>query len=118
MMRFVWAGLGLACVAFGAAGIFLPLLPTVPFMLLAAFFFARSSERLHGWLLEHRVFGPPIVEWNEKGAINPIGKRYATLSILLVFLISVALSLKPTLLLIQGVILLGVLIFIWSRPDA
>lgn len=117
-MRFLWTGFGLVCVALGMAGAFLPLLPTVPFMLLAAFFFARSSERLHGWLLEHRVFGPPIVEWNERRAISPKAKRYATISVLLVFMLSLVTGLRITILIVQGLILLVVLAFIWSRPGA
>jgi uncharacterized membrane protein YbaN (DUF454 family) len=98
-------------------GAFLPLLPTVPFMLLAAFFFARSSERLHAWLLGHPVFGRAIVEWHERGAINPRAKRYATVSIALVFVLSIVLALKPVILLVQGLVLLAVLIFIWTRPN-
>jgi len=61
-MQYVWAGLGLICVALAAIGVVLPLLPTVPFLLLAAFFFARSSSRLHHWLLNHPTFGPFIDE--------------------------------------------------------
>ena len=54
---------GLLCVALGVLGIFLPLLPTTPFMLLAAACFARSSPRFHDWLLANRTFGPLVREW-------------------------------------------------------
>ncbi|SDN82887.1 hypothetical protein SAMN05216196_102244 [Lutimaribacter pacificus] len=117
-MRFVWASLGLLSVGLGLIGIFLPLLPTVPFMLLAAFFFARSSERLHGWILAHPTFGPSIIDWQERGAINPRGKRIATLSIVLVFAVSLLLGLRWQILAIQAVVLSCVLIFLWSRPSA
>ncbi|MEZ5714534.1 MAG: YbaN family protein [Paracoccaceae bacterium] len=116
-MQYIWAALGLICVGLGLIGIVLPLLPTVPFMLLAAFFFARSSERLHNWLITHPTFGPPIVDWNERGAINPRVKRIATLSIVVVYGISLALGLKLWLLLLQAAILGAVLTFIWSRPN-
>lgn len=70
-----WASLGL-----GAIGAFLPLLPTVPFVILAAFCFARSSPRLEAWLLTHPHFGHHIVAWREKGAISRKGKVAATLA--------------------------------------
>ena len=54
---------GWLCVALGVIGIFVPLLPTTPFMLLAAACFARSSRRFHDWLLANRTFGPLIYEW-------------------------------------------------------
>lgn len=117
-MRFVWATLGLISVAIGLAGIILPLVPTVPLMILAAFFFARSSERLHNWLITHPTFGPPILDWQERGAISEKGKRIATLSIAFVFLISLIIGLRPLILLIQGATLSAVLIFIWSRPSS
>lgn len=77
MRRLLYLCLGFASVALGAAGIVLPLLPTVPFMLLAAFFFARSSPRLEAWIVEHRRFGPHVRAWRERGAISPAGKRAA-----------------------------------------
>ncbi len=116
-MRYIWASLGLISVGFGLIGVVLPLIPTVPFMLLAAFFFAKSSERLHGWLLEHRVFGSAIGDWQTRGAINLKGKRRATLSIFAVFILSVIMGLRPMILAIQAVTLTSVLIFIWTRPN-
>lgn len=117
-MQYLWAGLGLACVGLAMVGAVLPLLPTVPFLLLAAFFFARSSERLHNWLLTHRQFGPMIIAWNERGAISRRAKWAASLSILAAFALSVALGVRPTLLVIQAAVLCAVSLFIWTRPEA
>lgn len=116
-MKVIWAVLGLICIALAMVGVILPLLPTVPFLLLAAFFFARSSERLHNWLLSHPTLGPPIEDWQARGAINPKAKKIATLSIVAVFGISLVVGLKPAILIIQAVVLSCVLIFIWSRPN-
>jgi hypothetical protein len=55
--RGLWVGLGTTFVAIGAIGIAIPLLPTTPFLILAAFCYARGSKRLHKWLLEHRYLG-------------------------------------------------------------
>lgn len=115
-MRVVWAFCGVLSVCFGALGVFLPLLPTVPFMLLAAFCFARSSPQLHDWLLSHPVFGPPIMDWQERGAISRRGKIAATVSIAAVFALSLALGLRLALLGVQAAVLAGVLTFIWTRP--
>lgn len=116
-MRYVWASLGLLCLLLGMVGIVLPLLPTVPFLLLAAFLFARSSERLHNWLLSHPRLGPPIEDWQARGAISPSAKRLATISIVLVFGISLALGLRPMIIGIQAATLGCVLLFIWTRPS-
>lgn len=77
MRRLLYLCLGFASVALGAAGLVLPLLPTVPFMLLAAYFFARSSPRLEAWIVEHPRFGPHVRAWRERGAISAAGKRAA-----------------------------------------
>lgn len=68
-MRGVFLVLGLGFVALGFIGAFLPVLPTTPFLILAAACFARSSERLEGWLLNHRHFGPLLRDWRARGAI-------------------------------------------------
>jgi uncharacterized membrane protein YbaN (DUF454 family) len=116
-MQYVWATLGLVCVGLALIGVFLPLLPTVPFLLAASFFFARSSERLHSWILAHPTFGPMIDDWNSHGAIRPRAKRLATLSIAAVFGLSLIVGVSMKVVVIQAVVLSCVLIFIWSRPN-
>ena len=76
--RTLWASGGLAALSLGLAGIPLPLLPTTPFLILAAYCFSKSSQRLHDWLLEHPRFGPPIRDWREHGAIPRRAKIIAT----------------------------------------
>ncbi|SHG99711.1 YbaN family protein [Cognatishimia maritima] len=117
-MRYIWALAGLISVSLGVLGILLPLLPTVPFLLLAAFCFARGSERLHAWMLSHPRLGPPIHNWQQSGSISRMAKKMATLSVVAVFGLSWVIGLKPTVLVIQAVTLTCVMIFIWSRPDA
>ena len=60
---------GSVCVIAGIAGIFLPVLPTTPFLLLAAACYARASTRFYNALLNNRTFGPPILEWQEHRSI-------------------------------------------------
>jgi uncharacterized membrane protein YbaN (DUF454 family) len=76
-VRLVFLLLGLGFVAIGVAGIFLPVLPTTPFMLLAAACFARSSERFYQWLLNHRVFGRTVREWQLHRSIPRRTKWFA-----------------------------------------
>jgi uncharacterized membrane protein YbaN (DUF454 family) len=110
--------LGLLSVLLGFIGVFLPVLPTTPFLLLAAFCFARSSKRLHLWLTEHKIFGPPIRDWQEKGAISVPAKRLAVGSMIAVFSISLAMGLPIYALVPQGLALLGAGTFILTRPSA
>ncbi|MGB3314122.1 MAG: YbaN family protein [Albidovulum sp.] len=117
MIRSFWLIGGGLALAFGAIGIFLPLLPTVPFLLLAAFCFARGSERLHDWLLSHPVFGPPIENWRDRGAIGRRAKWAATISILAAFMLAALFGAPLPALIIQVIVLGCVSIFIWTRPD-
>jgi uncharacterized protein len=75
--RIALIALGFTFVGLGVLGVFLPLLPTTPFILLAAACFARSSARFHGWLRAHRIFGPLIREWEEHRAIPRRAKYVA-----------------------------------------
>lgn len=61
--------LGTLFVGLGIAGVVLPVLPTTPFLLVAAACYARGSARFYSWLLNHRVFGPTIVEWRRHRSI-------------------------------------------------
>lgn len=70
MKNQIFIVLGIANVALGVAGILLPLLPTTPFLLLAAYFFAQSSERLHGWLLTHKHLGPYIHAFRNRSGLT------------------------------------------------
>jgi uncharacterized membrane protein YbaN (DUF454 family) len=115
--RPLWAMMGILALALGAVGMFLPFLPTVPFLLAAGFCFGRSSEQLHRWLLAHPVFGPPIHAWNERGAIPRRAKHLASLSIAAAFLMSLLMGFGPIVLAVQAVTLAGVALFVWTRPD-
>lgn len=72
---------GSLCLALGAIGIFLPLLPTVPFLLLAAFLYCRGSEKLYRWLTGHRIFGRYITEYRENKAM-PLKAKVISLAML------------------------------------
>ena len=70
LRRTILTALGIFNVALGTAGIFLPLLPTTPFLLLAAYLFARSDPRLHGWLLSHPRLGPYISAFRNRNGLT------------------------------------------------
>lgn len=116
-MRAIWIGLGLAAVGLGLAGLVLPLLPTTPFMLLAAACFAKSSPRLHDWLVTHRIFGPAIRDWRDFRAIRPRAKRMAVLAMAAAFALSLVLGVGWKMLAVQALALLLMGSWIWTRPD-
>ncbi len=58
----------------GFIGVFTPVLPTTPFVLLAAFCYARSSVRFYNWLMNHRWFGPSLRDWVKTRGIRPRAK--------------------------------------------
>ncbi len=107
-----WASLGL-----GAIGAFLPLLPTVPFVILAAFCFARSSPRLEAWLVTHPQFGHHIVAWREKGAISRKGKVAASVAFAISIVLAAIFSPWPW---VMAPVIAAVVTgsWIWTRPEA
>ena len=118
LVRWGLFGAGWVCVALGAAGVLLPLLPTTPFLLLGGYCFARSSPRFHRFLIEHPRLGPPVRDWQNGGVIRPAGKRAATLVIALSACVSVyGMAGRPLLAAAALAALGGALVFIWSRPS-
>ena len=109
---------GIISLILGVIGIFLPLLPTTPFVLLAAYCFSKSSEKLHQWLLNHKYLGKIIREWEMYGVIRTRIKWVATVSI--VVMVSYPLTFMVPYLWLKLVIILSislVLLFIWTRPS-
>jgi uncharacterized membrane protein YbaN (DUF454 family) len=86
---------GITALSFGIAGIFLPVLPTTPLVLLAAACFARSYRPFHEWLLAHRQFGPMIHEWQEHGSIPYRTKMTAIVMMAVTLGVSVVFFVRP-----------------------
>jgi len=116
-IRLLWAFVGIVCLAIGAIGVILPLLPTTPFVLLAAYCFARSSPQLHDWLLNHPSFGPLISNWNRYGSIDRRSKRIAMIVILLTLSMTLAIGIPWWALASQVIVLAIVTTFILTRPE-
>lgn len=106
----------MTALALGGLGVVVPLLPTTPFVLLAAFAFSKSSDRWHAWLIHHPVFGPLIDNWNRHGAISLRAKVIAILSLLAVLLVSWLMKVPVFVIGIQILVLSLVALFILSRP--
>src|SRR5688572_1006860 len=84
-LRFFLITIGWLSFVIGIVGIFLPVLPTTPFLLLAALCFAKSSARFYNWLLNHRWFGRYIRSWKENGTI-PLKTKMIAITLLTVSL--------------------------------
>jgi len=118
LAQYLYITVGWLFLGLGFIGIFLPLLPTTPFVLLAAFCFSRGSTTLHHWLLEQKTFGPMIRDWNQYGIIRLRVKW--TSAILIVLMIGYPVLFGPLSrpfkigLVMVGI---GVISFIWSRPS-
>ena len=94
-VRLLCPGAGFAALALGLVGVVLPVLPTTPFVLLAAACFARSSPRFHDWLLNQRIAGPLIREWRRHRAMPRKAKRAGYLLMLLSFGSSILMMESP-----------------------
>lgn len=114
--RLFWFCIGSTALVLGAIGVVLPLLPTTPFILLAAYAFAQSSERCHNWLLRHRLFGPMIDDWRAYGAISRRVKIVSAVSMLAILGLSLAAGVAAPLLLLQAAILSASATYVLSRP--
>lgn len=90
-MRLALAVIGTVSLAIGVVGIVLPVLPTTPFLLLAAACYARASTRMYGWLLGQPALGPIIVRWRETGSMAPGVKTRAIAVTLVTFGLSIVL---------------------------
>jgi len=110
--------LGWFFVLLGLVGVIVPILPTTPFMILAAAIFSRSSPRFHQMLLNNRWFGEVLKDWEERGVLARSIKRKSTLMIVLTFLISIAILYeRPALQLMLVGIAATLLFFLWRIKE-
>ncbi|EGT5661086.1 DUF454 family protein [Cronobacter dublinensis] len=116
MQRTILLILGWLAVVLATLGVVLPLLPTTPFLLLAAWCFARSSPRFHHWLLYRSWFGGYLRHWQQYRAMPPGAKPRAILVILATFAISLWMVKIFWVRVLLLVILSGLLIFMWRIP--
>jgi len=117
MRRILYICLGWLMVVLGIIGAFLPLMPTTIFLIMASWFFARSSPRFEAWLLGHPRFGPTLQAWNETGAVPGTAKVAACVGMSVgfgLFLISV----RPTFWQAAAVaaVLLASALYVVTRP--
>ncbi|MCJ2185058.1 YbaN family protein [Novosphingobium sp. 1949] len=119
VVRTIWLGAGLALIGLGVIGLFLPLVPTFDFLILALPCLARSSPRLESWLLNHPRLGPGLKAWKENRAVTRTGKRMAILGMSAGFALFV-IHARPSLFVAVAVGLAMGTAALWviSRPEA
>lgn len=109
--------LGIAAVSLALAGVVLPVLPTTPFLLLAAWAFARSSPRLDAWLRAHPRFGPPLTAWEDRNAIPREAKAVAGVSLPGGWFLLWSGGAPAAIMVAAGIVMLAAGIWILSRPS-
>jgi uncharacterized membrane protein YbaN (DUF454 family) len=114
--RAVLLGVGSAALVLGVVGIFLPVLPTTPFLLVTAACYARASTRLYEWLVGQPSLGPVITEWRRSRSLPPGVKSRALLVVAITFAVSIILL--DSLLLRIGLVATGLILatFLYRMP--
>ena len=116
LRRAVYVVIGSMAALLGFVGVFLPLLPTTPFLLLAGYCFARSSRTLHHRLLETRAFGPYLKQWQRDHSVPAAAKRRAYLAIAVSFGLSIWLVDRPALRALLVVLGVTITWVVWRLP--
>lgn len=117
IVRHLLAIAGTFSLGLGIVGIFLPLLPTTPFLLLAAICYANSSEKFYNWLMNHRFFGSYIRNWRRYGAI-PLKAKIVAIVLIVVTIGSSIVFVIPLLgvKILLGCIGLAVIVYLLRMP--
>jgi len=111
-LRAVYLVAGFVCVGLALLGLVVPVLPTTPFLLLAAACFARSSDRFYNWLISHRTFGPLVREWREHRSIPYRTKLFAIALMSLSLGVSIVFFVRPAWLQ-AALAVAGLLLAVW-----
>ena len=113
----LWRVLALAWVALAVAGAVLPVLPTVPFLIVAAWAGSRGWPQLETWLVEHPRHGPAIRRWRERGAVPRRAKWFATTMMTLSAVVLALSPVAPWVKLVVPAMMACVAVWLWRRPE-
>lgn len=117
VVRYIYLTAGLVSIGLAIVGTVVPVLPTVPLVLLAGFFFSRSSERFDDWLVQHRVFGPIIRDWRAGLGFSRRDKTIAVVAIVLSFGLTISLAVDSIVGRVSMIALaIAVITYVVSRP--
>jgi uncharacterized membrane protein YbaN (DUF454 family) len=111
----MWVLAGALALVTGLVGIVVPLLPTTPFILLAAFCFSRGSERCERWISEHPRFGPMVRDWRARRAVPLRAKQFATVMMVLGSVVA-AFTLPARAALLAALVCAAVAVWLWRLP--
>ncbi|WP_417244025.1 YbaN family protein [Celeribacter sp.] len=117
LLRVFWFLLGATALILGTVGAVLPLLPTTPFIILAAFAFGKSVPALKTRLEKNRLFGPLITDWRTSGSIAPRYKMLAVAMMTATLMFGLTSSLPVAVKLVQLAIIAAAAFFVLSRPS-
>lgn len=116
-LRWAWWLLAWLSLGLGLLGVVLPVLPTVPFILLSAYAAARGSRKLHAWLVGHARFGPMIGDWQRHGAVSRRAKRLAVAMMALAAVIMFLTAPRWWMAATGTGIMVVVAAWLWTRPE-
>lgn len=116
MGKTVFRILSYISVVVAAAGVILPLLPTTPFVLLAAFFASKGSPEFAQWLESHPKFGPAIEQWRSGGVVPVQAKVLACSMMAISWTILIVSGMSGLVLAITGVFFIGIAGYLVTRP--
>jgi uncharacterized protein len=109
--------LAVLCAGVALVGVVVPVLPSAPFALAAAYGAARGSTRFHAWLLGHRSLGPLIRDWEAHRAVSRRTKRVAIAVMVVSGLASLLLAPSPAIAVVAVAVLASAAIWLWLRPE-
>ncbi len=117
-IRLLYLLLGFITSSLGIIGAFLPIMPTVPFLIIALWAFSKSSQKFHDWLYYHKIYGPMLRDWDKYNVIPIWGKIWACSAMLSsIIIITLINNIPHWLLLTMMIIMFFIGFYICSTPN-
>lgn len=116
--NYIYISIGFIFLFLGFIGLFLPIVPTTPFIIVAVWFFARSSKKLENWLLNHKIFGKMIQDWRNHGSINKKAKMSAIPLIAISFSGAIFVNKILVVDILLAIVGTSIALFIITRPNS